>query len=107
MTHGFNYRGKDLIEPLASLVSYLNFERVKVKEDLLAHDITKTNRSVMNIMDPAAQQHMATESKYKQILGDLVRAENWLREAKRMPRMKWVLDISELEWLHRTQRKYV
>ncbi len=96
----FTYRGKDLIAPLKNLIALLALEEEKANEKLVGFDKSNMTKNIMGL-DPASQVYFQLEAKHKNILFELKKAKNWLREAQRTKWTKWTLDFSDLEWLYR------
>lgn len=96
----FVYKGKELIVPLEFLIIKLKEEEKKAKDSVTEFGKSNPSRNLMG-MDPLTQRSLELEAKHRNALFDLTKAVNWLREAKRTPRYKWILDFGDLQWLYR------
>lgn len=105
--HSFLYRGKELIIPLSELIEFLKELEKVTRDEIIGFDTSKFPKTIVGIVGEPQQLYMRAESRHKAILADIVKAENWLRECRRTPRVKWSLDFIELEWLYRPKRIYV
>jgi|SRR5688572_1966460 len=103
----FTYRGKDLAKPLSDLIVWLKDAEKALRDEMAASEPLKVQKNIIGAVDEVTQLYVTKQSKHRNIIGDILTAENWLRECKRTPRTKWTLDFNELEWLYKPQRIYV
>lgn len=97
----FVYRGRQLVAPLVALIAFLTREYTKLKHEIDVFDPSPIKgRPLMIGEETPAQKLGRMKAQLKTIEFNIRTATNWLREARRCPWTKWVLDFRDLDWLY-------
>lgn len=97
----FNYRGRDLREPLSKLRETLTKQIGLLEFKIKSFDSTPIKNSItMNPIDSPAAKLTRMKAELSGLRDNLLVADNWFREAVRTPWRKWTLDFADLYWLY-------
>lgn len=103
----FKYKGKELAVSLIKLMSAIDKKKSELAKLLpgggapeAVNEYSAKFNQMEKIGNPTYVKFANNLSAFMSLRDDYLKAKNWLRECQRQPRVCYVLDFEDLNWLY-------